>query len=306
VKWVEVSVEVEPEIAEAVADVFGRAGRAGTAIAGAPDRAPGSRLTVLTYLPDDDSLPAARQRLRESMWHLGRIRPVPEPSFRVLEDEDWAEAWKRHYVRLNVGERLVIIPSWDESDPGERLPVYLDPGMAFGTGAHPSTRLCLLALEKEVRPEDLVVDLGCGSGVLAIAAARLGAGRVLACDIDPIAVDATRSGAVRNGVEPILEVFRGSLAETNDRLDRPADLVVANILASVLTEMLPAGLAGAVRPEGTLILSGILADQSADVVQAAASVSLRLTAREMEEDWVALVLKKNAAPGGAARGVRST
>lgn len=298
-KWWQVSLTVEPELAEAAADVLGRFSLAGVAVsAGLPSAAPGP-LTVQAYYPDDPDAPRTRQAIREALWHLSQIRPLPEPLFERIKEQDWAEVWKAQYRPLPIGERLMILPTWERADPGDRIPVYLDPGMAFGTGAHPTTRLCLQAVERILRPGDLVVDLGCGSGILAVAAASLGARRVLACDIDPEAVEAARRSAQANGVEDAVEVYRGSLDETRARLEADvarADLVVANILATVIQDLMRDGLHRVLREGGKLIASGILAEQSDSVVEVGGQNGLRWHSMEAEGDWRAVWFEKRKAP----------
>lgn len=294
-KWLEVALRVPGELVEPVADLLSRHVHGGVAVETEPGEA-GQDLTaeVRGYLPCDDSLETRRRRLEEGLWHLSQIRPLPRPRYRYLKEEAWAEAWKRHYRPTPVGRRLLIHPSWASTDAGDRVPILIDPGMAFGTGTHPTTRLCLEALERHLPPGAQVVDLGCGSGILAIAAARLGAGGVYACDIDPVAVKVARENAERNGVAGIVTVEEGSLAEV---LRRPrADLLMANILAGVLQEMLEQGLADALRPGGKAVLSGVLADQAADLLAACRRRGLRHVETLGLEDWRALVVEKRNRP----------
>ena len=296
-RWLEVLLAVSAELAEAVADVLARFAPSGVAMS---YETGGGPVEVRAYLPEDAADGATQQRVREALWHLSQIQPVPEPTFRWIEDEDWSEAWKAHYKPLAVGRRLLIVPAWLASDDADRIPVFLDPGMAFGTGAHPTTRLCLASLEDALHPGDLVVDIGCGSGILSVAAVLLGADRVLACDIDKHALAATERSAERNGVRHAIEVFPGSLEQVLERLQpsgRAGDVLVANILAPVLEAMLGVGATNAVRQGGILILSGILAEQSAGVRAAAEKAGLSVLAEEPEGDWRALTLRK----GNAAR-----
>jgi len=298
VKWLEISLATSAENAEAVADVLARFASAGTAITG-ETQTPGAPFTVLAYLPEPAASAFVQQQVREAIWHLSQIAALPEPSFRLIEEEDWAESWKANFHPLAIGRRLLVLPPWVAPMDAARIPLVLDPGMAFGTGAHPSTRMCLEALENLVRPGDLVVDLGCGSGILSVAAVLFGAGHVLACDIDNEAVAATRRSAELNRVDSRLEVFQGSLPETAARLAgrRPADLAVANILAETLRELLREGLAGLVRDEGRLVLSGILADLEGGVEEVAVAVGLTLEQESFEQGWSTLTFRKeNAAP----------
>ena len=297
-KWLEISLATSAENAEAVADVLARFASAGTAITG-ETQAPGAPFTVRAYLPEPVASTSVQQQVREAIWHLSQISPLPEPSFQWIEGEDWTESWKANFHPLAIGQRLLVLPPWIAPTDAARIPLVLDPGMAFGTGAHPTTQMCLAALERLVQAGDFVIDLGCGSGILSVAAVLFGAGHVLACDTDDEAVAATRRSAELNRVDTRIEVVRGSLPETAARLAgrRPADLALANILAATLRDLLQEGLAGLVRDEGRLVLSGILADLEGDVEEAADAVGLTLEQEIFEQGWCSLIFRKeNAAP----------
>jgi ribosomal protein L11 methyltransferase len=298
---VEVSLTLEPELAEPVADLFFRHAPGGVSLESSTiddgngeGRASGD-VTVRAYLAADTELRDRRKKIEEGLWFLGRIRPLPAAQFREVEDVDWAERWKERYRPIRIGRSLVVVPSWLPPPEGPLLPIFLDPGMAFGTGTHPSTRLALAALEDHLRPGRSVADLGCGSGVLSIAAARLGAGRILALDIDPEAVRATKENAARNGMGSAIEVRQGSLEMLLER--PPFDLLLANILAPVLQGLLGEGLAEALTPGGTVVLSGILEDQLDGLRQTAESKGLRFVEARGEDDWRALVLNGTPPPG---------
>jgi ribosomal protein L11 methyltransferase len=227
-----------------------------------------------------------RRRIEEALWHLGQLYPIPEPTFRTLAEADWAEAWKAHYSVLHVGKRTVIVPRWQSYSPqGDQVVITLDPGMAFGTGTHPTTRLCLEALEEVVVPEVRVLDLGTGSGILAIAAAKQGAATVHAVDVDDIAVLSARENVLANGVGETVCVQAGSL----DRAVGQYDLITVNILAGVICALIDAGLAAALRPGGTVIASGIIDEQEPQVRTKFAEGGLGVVKRLAERDWVALV-----------------
>jgi ribosomal protein L11 methyltransferase len=297
VKWLEVSLETSAENAEAVADVLARFASGGTSITGEL-RTPEAPLTVRAYLAQDAASETAQERVREAIWHLSQISSLPEPTFHWIEGEDWAESWKSHFRPIEAGRSLMIVPAWMKAEDPTRRPLFLEPGMAFGTGAHPSTRLCLEALEGLIRPGDTVVDIGCGSGILSIAARFFGAARVLACDLDDQAIRATLLSAELNDIREGLEVFHGSLPEVAARLaDSPsADVLVANILAPTLIEMLQGGLPQVVRPEGRIILAGILVDQRDTVAHAATSAGLSIDGETVEGDWVALIFRRIGSP----------
>ncbi|MBI5957723.1 MAG: 50S ribosomal protein L11 methyltransferase, partial [Chloroflexi bacterium] len=251
--WIEISLEVDGEAAEAVADILQRYGHQGVAIEQAgfptevwPDQIPAAdRLIVRAYFPDDSESEARQQKLREALWYMSKLYPMPEPAFRVVKDEDWAEAWKQHYHPLRLGKRLYIRPEWATiSDPRpDDIVLVMDPGMAFGTGTHPTTQLCLIAAEDLLAdwPGIDVLDLGCGSGILGIAALRLGAAHVLALDTDEQAVTATMQNAGYNDVTDRITAQRGSL-ETLRSSAHHFDLMLCNILAKVIIELCGQGL----------------------------------------------------------------
>jgi ribosomal protein L11 methyltransferase len=295
----EVSVTTNEELAESVADVMARFAPGGVVlgyqtIEPDPDGegTPRGPLIVRAYLPFDTELETQRQLLTEALWHLGQISSLPEPEFREVVEQDWSLEWKKNYHPLRIGSRLMILPSWIDLPPapGDAV-IRLDPGMAFGTGMHPTTQLCLEALEDLVVPGMEVIDVGCGSGILAIAALQLGAGRATGVDIDPEAVRIARENANLNGVGALAEFRPGSLQDLLSE-GRSAPLVCANILAVVLRQMLSEGLANLLRPGGHLVLSGILEDQSGQVASDISANRLHLKEKLIREDWVALVVTR--------------
>jgi ribosomal protein L11 methyltransferase len=303
-RWLEVSLVVNGELAEAVAEVLARFAPNGVVIEATrivPDlngegRAEGP-LRVAAYLPVDAQLEEARRRLEEALWYLGRIQPLPDVQYNPIQPADWAEAWKQHYHPIAIGRRLMIVPAWLENPQPGRLPIRIDPGMAFGTGTHPTTQLCLEIVEETLAASPAgsltVIDLGCGSGILSIAALKLGARRVLGVDIEAEALDAARQNSALNGVAASLELGQGSLAEIRrgDFGLQAARLVLANILAPILIRLLDEGLGALLESGGELVLSGILEEQVADVLAAAARNGLQLADRRQIADWAALVLR---------------
>jgi ribosomal protein L11 methyltransferase len=293
-EWLEVSVMVENEAAEVVAEVLSRYAHRGVAIEAGPEGWNAGPVVVRAYLSIDDQLGAKKRRIEQAIWHLGQIRPVPAPTFRTVAEVDWAEAWKERLDVLRIGQHIVIRPSWRVYAPEpEDVVIELDPGMAFGTGLHPTTQMCLAALEDLNRPGASVLDMGTGSGILAIAGAKLGAERVLAVDNDPVAVKTARDNVAANGVQDIVRVARGSLADVSGSYD----LVVVNILAKVIVEMAHAGLATRVRAGGALIAAGIIDDQSAKVVAALEQNGLSLVEQRQVEDWVCLLAQRSCEAG---------
>lgn len=307
--WLEISLIVDGEMAEAVAEVLARFAPGGVAIestgvSALADDSQGKAvgpLRVAAYLPVEEGLEESRRCLEEALWYLGRIQPLPPAQFRTIQDTDWSEAWKQHYRPITIGRRMVIVPAWLPSpDPG-RVAIRIDPGMAFGTGTHPTTQLCLQLIEEtatlQLYPNDInVIDLGCGSGILAIAALRLGVRSALGVDIDPLAIDAARQNAALNGVEEQLKLELGSLAEilVGKFSLRQADLVLANILTPVLVRLLNEGLGDLVLPGGRLVLSGILAEQAGEVQAALDRNGLALVDTRQMDDWIALAASLRA------------
>ena len=281
-------MSVSAELAEAVADVLGRFAPGGVAIelSGETDLGAPDAVSVKAYLAMDSDTERVRKQIEESLWHLSQISPIAEPAFSVVEEQDWADAWKEHFHPLRVGQSIVIKPTWREfqAKPADLI-IELDPGMAFGTGLHPTTRMCLLALEEQIKPRMKVLDLGTGSGILAIAAAKLGADSVLALDTDNVAVEAARENVQRNGAWGQVVISQGSL----DRARDVYDMVVVNILANVIIALAHEGLAEKVNPGGTWVAAGIIEPQVAEVEDALNAGGLWVTERKQIEDWVTLI-----------------
>lgn len=299
--WLEVSLTVNGELAEAVADVLARFAPNGVTTEQAVDfvndedeGTPVGPVTVRAFLEADDKLEETRQKLEKSLYYLGMIQPLPAPVFTMIPDENWVEAWKVHYHPIAVGKRLIIVPAWLTSPDANRVPIKIDPGMAFGTGTHPTTQLCLELLESFVPTGRKVIDVGCGSGILSIAALKLGAGFALGVDIDEASVKASRENADANGI-PMdqFAIGRGSVPEVlSGKFGiRNAPLVLANILAPIIIRLFDMGLAKVASPGGALILSGILADQAAGVIASAETHGLKLEERHQLGDWVALLVR---------------
>jgi ribosomal protein L11 methyltransferase len=314
--WLEISVEADSEAAEAVSELLNRYARGGVAVETRVDcfehellaAPPPSRVVVKAYLRMDGAADELRRQMEEGLWHLGQLYPIAEPIVRTMPEEDWTEAWKRQYHRLRVGHRIVIVPAWEEYTPrpSEAI-IRLEPGMAFGTGLHPTTRLCLQALETHLRPGTTVLDVGTGSGILAIAAAKLGAERVLALDADPAAVDVAGENVALNGVSDRVAVRHGSLPGGAPEQYVPwhfiADsslewldtgqfhLVLVNILAPVIVGMASA-LAERLVPGGRVIAAGLIDSQEQDVIDALQAAHLHIVGKLQEKDWVALVAQR--------------
>lgn len=319
--WLEVSLTVNGELAEAVADVLARYAPNGVMTeqgikytdnedAGTPT----GPITVRAYLEVNDQIQETRQRLEESLYYLGMIEPLPAPVYKQVVDQNWMEAWKQHYQPILIGRRLVILPAWMDSPDPNCVAIKIDPGMAFGTGTHPTTQLCLELMENAISDiresgignrdsrdgsrisnnEFRMIDVGCGSGILSIAAIKLGAKSALAVDIDHESVRNARQNAEINhvsdelilGVGSIQEILKGKFAF------RKASLVVANILAPVIMRLLDAGLADLIEGDGAIILSGILQEQAQGVIEAAQAKGLRVNEHRQIGDWVAFTMSR--------------
>lgn len=298
--WNELRIEVSRDDADPWSDALLEAGalsvQAEDADAESPDEQPqygepgmpaagagavsGWNRTVLAALLDTGDDPDAV--LQAAARSLGRPAPAPI-GVRAVADQDWVRLTQAQFEPIPIGDRLLITPSWHAGGDASRVEIVLDPGLAFGTGSHPTTRLCLQWLEHCLPPDATVIDYGCGSGILAIAAARLGARRVVGVDIDPQALVSTRANAERNHVD--IEV-----RSTTDPRPEPADVVVANILSSPLKLLAPV-LTDLVRPGGWLVLSGVL-ERQVDEVAAYYAGRLPVVAVGTHEGWACLAGSK--------------
>ena len=302
-EWLELSLVVSGELAEAVNDVLTRYIPGGVVIERAVTYDPSGEnyasteeARICAYLPVDGQLEERRARIEEALWHLGAIQKLPEIKFQTIQDQNWMEKWKEQYRPILVGEKLLILPPWLENPYPDRIPLRIDPNMAFGTGTHPTTQLCLMLTEPCLKPGMDVIDIGCGSGILTIATRLLGARHALAVDIDPLSVQATLDNAVLNGLTSGIEVELGSVREVLSQTFslRQAPLVLANILAPVIIDLFKDGLGDLVSPGGSLILSGILDHQAGRVLEAGSAAGFRNTRTATREDWVALVLENQS------------
>lgn len=296
------------EAVEAVSEILSRHAPGGTTVEPAfelIDEGLGARVdldrpaVVRAYVPARDRTAARRAiaSAREALGHLQAfgLRPIGELETRVVHEEDWAHAWKAHFPVFRIGRRLVVRPTWRRHRRAEGdVVLALDPGMAFGTGLHPTTRLCLAGIERWAdagrvasgaapRGGTRVLDVGCGSGILAIAAGMFGAEEIVGVDTDEIAVEATVANARRNRLGRRIRARVGSLPSG----EPPFDLVFANLIASVLVA-LASELAAELRPGGRLLASGIFIDREPEVRAAFAAAGLQVVERAAEGEWVAL------------------
>jgi ribosomal protein L11 methyltransferase len=297
-RWLELSVEADVEAVEAVSEILGRVAE-GTAIQ--PTRLirdaddelaaredPEAPFIVTAHVPEDAAAAGRVESTERALWHLQAfgLRPVGPLEVRPVDDADWTEAWKEHYVAQRIGQ-VVVAPSWREEPLGiGEVAVTLDPGMAFGTGLHPTTRGSLHLLQALEPMPSRLLDVGTGSGILALAALRLGAAHAVAFDTDPLAVKAARANAEGNDLAERMEVREGTI--TSPAPER-YPLVVANLVAAVLVDLAPV-LAEHVDRGGTLIASGIIEPREPEVTAAFADAGLAVVARRLDGEWVSLRL----------------
>lgn len=308
-QWIEVNVQVTHEAVEVVADILTAAGTSGVAIedpqlinnlrnsgtwelCDIPEQENTEIVTVSAYYADDEKLQERLKQIESELaaveerigsFRFGNIR------FRSLSEKDWANEWKQYFHVTNVGESLVIKPSWEEYTPkeGEHV-IKIDPGMAFGTGTHHTTNMCMARLEKVLPANAEVFDVGTGSGILAIAAALLGAKSVKAVDIDAVAVRVARENIADNGLEDKIEVKEGDLLRGTEG---QADVIIANIIADIII-MLLKDIPGKLKDDGIFLASGIISDRRADVEAAAAEVGMKVDHVDEKGGWVVMQMSK--------------
>ncbi|MFC2287771.1 MAG: 50S ribosomal protein L11 methyltransferase [Selenomonas sp.] len=312
-QWAEVSVDTSHEAMDLVSEILQELGAAGVVIedpallneyirsglwdyTDLKESEETEVVRVKAYWALDEELEGKLQRLAARLDDLtahGIDKGAGAVSWKAVADEDWAETWKEFFHTEKIGARTVIKPTWEEYEAKAReIVVELDPGAAFGTGQHATTSLCIRALEDLVRPGMTVFDVGTGSGVLAIVAAKLGAKRVEAVDFDPVAVRVARENVRQNGAEGIVHTERSDLLKS---VEGKADLIIANIIADIIVRLF-GEVKGSLAAGGTMLLSGIIEDRLPDVVEAAALHGFAVEKIEQEKGWAAVVVK-----GGGAR-----
>lgn len=310
-KWSELSIHTTNEAIESISNILHEAGASGVVIEDSddltkdredvfgeiysldPEDFPTEGVILKAYLPVNSFLGEAVEGIKLAINNLAEFninvgRNVVTIS--EVNEEDWATSWKKYYHPVKISKRFTIVPTWETYHPvsSDELIIELDPGMAFGTGTHPTTVMSLQALEKHVERGNTVIDVGTGSGVLAIGAALLEAGSVRALDLDEIAVKAAGLNAKLNKVQDRVNVFHGNLLEA---IDDPADVVVANILAEIIMSFTDDAYQ-AVKPGGIYITSGIIAQKKNDVKQALEASGFAIEDIMMMEDWVTIISKK--------------
>ena len=309
-KWVEVRINTTTEAEEIVCSIMYDLGVTGLAIEDPNDILAFQQteenwdfidpdlinqdyegVTIKAYFPESeditDKLDMVRDRieripLRETGKSLGQVT-VSE-----VYEKDWSETWKKYYKPVRIGKRIVIKPTWEEYEKeDEDIVIELDPGMAFGTGTHETTILCIEALEKYMNEGALVYDLGCGSGILSVVAARLGARKVIGIDIDELCVKVSKENISINGVEDLVEVRKGNLL---DSVNEKADIIVSNIIAEVIINMVP-DLKAYINDDGIFIASGIITEKLSSVMDALRNNGFNIVEEKIINDWAVVIAK---------------
>ncbi len=301
ISWLEVAISCDGELAEAISEVLARYVSQGVVSETGVkyDEAeeipmPYGPVKVYGYLVYDDTVESKKRQIEEALWHLSLIQPIPEPTYRKIENQNWMESWKAFYKPILIGERLLILPAWLENPNPERIAIMIDPSMAFGTGTHPTTQLCLALAENIILTNNCVIDVGCGSGILSIAAVKLGAEKVIAVDLDHASIVATQKNGAANNVLEHIETGEGSVQEilAGKFSIKEAPVVLVNILAPIIIRLFHEGLNELVQKDGILVLSGILDRQATEVRKVAESYGFQFIEQREINDWVGLTFRK--------------
>lgn len=296
--WLRLAVWADSESVESVSELFGRYGYNQGVVVEEQFRQdddgdhleidPLRRVRVSTYLPLSDDSETGLDQLRQGLWHLRQLGAVSELEVETLRQSDWENSWKEYFQVARIGRRIVVKPSWREYTPeADDVVVEIDPGVAFGTGLHPSTRLCLQWLEEIDLNGKAMADVGAGSGILSIAGLKLGAATTTMLEIDPLAVEAMRHNLELNGLIERAIIHQADAALTAPDQDR-ADVVVANMISSVLLRS-KSTIASYLGPGGHLVLSGIIEEHEEEVAEAFEAFGLRQHGRRQAGDWVSLL-----------------
>lgn len=310
-KWSEIAIHTTNEAVEAISNILHEAGASGVVIEDPfdlvkerenefgeiyelnPDDYPDEGVVIKAYLPVTSFLGETVNEIKERINNLVLYDiDIGKNKVTISEvnEEEWATAWKKYYRPVKISKKFTIVPTWEEYTPkdSDELLIELDPGMAFGTGTHPTTVLCIQALEKTVKKGDAVIDVGTGSGVLSIAAALLGARKVLSLDLDPVAVKAARINVKLNKVQSAVSVFQNNLL---DGIEEEADVIVANILAEVILRFTDDA-AKIVKKGGYFVTSGIINTKKEEVRASLESSGFKIVETMQMEDWIAFIAKK--------------
>ncbi|MBA2878917.1 50S ribosomal protein L11 methyltransferase [Anoxybacillus ayderensis] len=310
-KWSEISIHTTHEAVEAISNILHEAGAGGVVIEDPfeltkerettygeiyqlnPDDYPEEGVIIKAYLPVNSFLGETVEEIKQAINNLMLYNiDIGRNKITISEvnEEEWATAWKKYYNPVKISERFTIVPTWETYEPvsSDELIIELDPGMAFGTGTHPTTVMCIQALEKTVKEGDTVVDVGTGSGILSIAAAMLGAKRVHALDLDPVAVESAKLNVKLNKVHDVVTVSQNNLL---DRVDEQADVIVANILAEIILRFVDDAYR-LLRSGGVFITSGIIQTKKQEVKEGLLRAGFTIEETLTMEDWIAFIAKK--------------
>lgn len=297
-EWVELSISTPAEFVEPLAEIFRRASGQQVVIEEQggfnPDEGetspPDAPVIVKTYVPRDKKTDQIKGQIDLAARLVAALAPVSELKQKIIHEEDWANAWKKHFHVLNIGKNIVIVPTWlEHKQKPSDLIIHLDPGMAFGTGHHPTTKLCLEILEKVVGPQMNILDLGTGSGILTIAAMKLGARSVVALDTDPLAIKATRSNLKVNTVGNGVILGQGTLPHAKAPL-QTFDIAIANISAKTVLEQTQ-NLLSTLLPGGFLLVSGMIEERVQEITSHIKEFGASLECHAIEGDWNAILFK---------------
>ena len=310
-KWSEISIHTTNEAVEPISNILHEAGASGVVIEDPlelvkeredqfgeiyqlnPQDYPEEGVIVKAYLPVNSFLGETVDEIKEAVNNLILFNiDIGKNSVSVSEvnEEEWATAWKKYYHPVKISERFTVVPTWEEYTPvsSDELIIELDPGMAFGTGTHPTTVMSIQGLERFVKSDDVVIDVGTGSGVLSIAAAMLGAKKVTALDLDEVAVESAKMNIKLNKVHPVVDVFQNNLLEG---IQEKADVIVANILAEVIVRFTDAA-AQCLKPGGYFITAGIIQQKKDEVKESIESAGFQIEETVQLEDWISFIAKR--------------
>ncbi|WP_010247849.1 50S ribosomal protein L11 methyltransferase [Acetivibrio cellulolyticus] len=247
-------------------------------------------VTIKAYFSEEKNISELTSLIEEKLKFISQFLNVGEGFVGTsqVDDEDWSTSWKKYYKPLNLTDKLVIKPSWESYEKkNDEIVVEMDPGMAFGTGTHETTQMCSILLEKYVKPGDKVIDLGCGTGILSIIAAKLGAEAVTAVDIDEVAVKVAKENCAINGVDGKVSAFRGVI---DDLKKEKADIIVANIIANVIIDI-SSKIPSYLKKDGLFVTSGIIKERSQEVLEAYTKLGFKCEQFEELGEWVAIVFR---------------
>ena len=291
-KWIELRVVADSELIDPLVQIFDRYSKNGVVLENVGENIGYSKKAtkVRTYLKSDTDYEIVFNQIDIGVRLLAHVGEVSELSKRVLNEKEWHESWKKHFSILEIGKTLAIVPSWLKSKKVNRkIVIELDPGMAFGTGHHPTTRMCLEMLETLVKPCHTVLDLGCGSGILSIASAKMGSEKVIGIDNDETAIKVARENIKINGIGDSVSISNGSVPNKN--IDKYSnDIVVANISSKVILD-LSKEITEYLKPKGYLLISGFLDNTESEIIDVFKKLNLNVVSKLGTADWVALCLR---------------